>query len=286
MIKITECPRDAMQGIHTFIPTELKTEYLNKLLAVGFDTLDFGSFVSPKAIPQLQDTAEVLASLDLSQTQTKLLAIIANPRGAEAACSHREITYLGYPFSISETFQQRNTNRGITDAFEDVKIIQDIALKANKELLIYISMGFGNPYGDHWNAEIVGEWVTKIQALGVKIFSLSDTIGAAQPQDISPIFTCLINEFPHLEFGAHFHSTPAQQMLKLKAAYMAGVRRYDAALLGFGGCPMAADALTGNINTLTLLDYLNVENEDTHINYDALTDAIEIASERVFGVYQ
>ena len=230
-----------MQGLHDFIPTATKVEYINKLLQVGFDTIDFGSFVSPKAIPQLRDTAEVLAGLNLSTTTSKLLAIIANVRGAEDAVKHKAINYLGFPFSVSETFQMRNTNSTIAQSFENVKTIQQMCVENKKELVIYISMGFGNPYGNVWNAEIVGEWVDKIQHIGVKIISLADTVGVARPDDISSIFENLIPRFMDVEFGAHLHCTPDTWMEKTNAAFKAGCKRFDSAMKGFGGCPMAND---------------------------------------------
>ena len=284
MLKLIECPRDAMQGIHSFIPTETKIKYINSLLKVGFDTLDFGSFVSPKAIPQLKDTAEVLEKLHLEATKTSLLAIIANVRGAQDAASHGQIRYLGYPFSISETFQQRNTNRGINEAFEDVKQIQDICLNKNKELVIYISMGFGNPYGDPWNAEIAMNWVDKLSKYGIKIFNLSDTVGAAKLEDISSIFNELIPAYPALEFGAHFHSTPDEQLKKIDAAYMAGCRRYDSALLGYGGCPMAEDELVGNTATEIMLPFFENKGENLSLDKEALHEAMMIANE-LFAKY-
>ena len=284
MLKLIECPRDAIQGIHSFIPTETKIKYINSLLKVGFDTLDFGSFVSPKAIPQLKDTAEVLEKLHLEATKTSLLAIIANVRGAQDAASHEQIRYLGYPFSISETFQQRNTNRGINEAFEDVKQIQDICLNKNKELVIYISMGFGNPYGDPWNAEIAMNWVDKLSKYGIKIFSLSDTVGAAKLEDISSIFNELIPAYPELEFGAHFHSTPDEQLKKIDAAYNSGCRRYDSALLGHGGCPMAEDELVGNTATEIMLPFLENKGENLSLNKEALHEAMMIANE-LFAEY-
>ena len=268
-----------MQGIHDFIPTETKVNYLNALLKVGFDTLDFGSFVSPKAIPQLRDTEEVLAGLDLESTSTKLLAIIANIRGAEQASLHSDIRYLGYPFSISETFQQRNTNRGIPEAFEDVKKIQEICAKRGKELVLYISMGFGNPYGDPWNANIAMEWVEKLSKSGIRIFSLSDTVGEAKLEDIRYIFSELIPAWTSLEFGAHFHSTSEQQLSKIKAAYDAGCRRFDSALLGYGGCPMAEDELVGNTATEIMLPWLENKGENLALNKTTLNEAMIIANE-------
>ena len=254
-IKIIECPRDAMQGIKDFIPTEKKVQYIQSLLRVGFDTIDFGSFVSPKAIPQMVDTAQVLSQLDLSKTTSKLLAIIANTRGAEDASIHKEINYLGYPFSISENFQMRNTHKTIAQSVITLNEILEIANKSNKEVVVYISMGFGNPYGDPWNVEIVGEWTEKLSGMGVKILSLSDTIGSSTPETIDYLFSNLIPKYPDIEFGAHLHTTPTTWFEKVDAAYKAGCHRFDGAIQGFGGCPMAKDELTGNMPTEKLLSY-------------------------------
>ncbi len=256
-IKLVECPRDAMQGIHEFIPTAQKVAYLNQLLRVGFDTLDFGSFVSPKAIPQLADTAEVLGQLELDRTQTQLLAIIANVRGAEEACKYKEIAYLGFPFSVSETFQQRNTNSSIEQSLITVEAIQNLCVKHGKTLVVYLSMGFGNPYGDPWNAGIVIQWAERLSAMGIKILSLSDTIGVGTPENISYLFGELIPALPQVEFGAHLHTTPDTWREKIVAAYEAGCLRYDGAIKGFGGCPMAADKLTGNMPTEMMLSYFD-----------------------------
>lgn len=284
MVKLIECPRDAMQGIRDFIPTEVKAEYINKLLRAGFDTIDFGSFVSPKAIPQMADTTEVLKKIDLSSSKTKLLAIIANVRGAQDGAAHEEISYLGYPFSISETFQQRNTNRGIEAAFSDLKEINDICSRSGKELVTYISMGFGNPYGDPWNKDIVEEWVVKLMSEGIRIFSLSDTVGAAKGEDIKTIFSYLQGKYPDIEIGAHFHSRPDMQQEKINSAYESGCRRFDSAMLGFGGCPMAADDLTGNISTEFLLDFLKQKGADNSIDKEAFKVARRAAQE-LFGKY-
>lgn len=265
-MKIIECPRDAMQGIRDFIPTTLKAGYLNLLLNVGFDTLDFGSFVSPKAIPQMRDTTEVLEKLDLKNSRTKLLAIVANPRGASDASLHQKITYLGYPFSISETFQKRNTNRTISEAFEDVKKIAQICDQNNKELVIYISMGFGNPYGDPWNPGIVEEWVEKLKTLNTGIFSLADTVGNAQIEDIRNLFKKLPEKFPELEFGAHFHSRPENRIEKISVAYHAGCERFDSTIKGYGGCPMAKDELVGNIATEDLIKFFEDQNIEPGLN--------------------
>ncbi len=277
MIKLIECPRDAMQGIKTFIPTEVKVAYINQLLKVGFDTLDFGSFVSPKAIPQMQDTAEVLRRLDLSATKSKLLAIIANERGAADAAQFEEIAYLGYPFSISETFQLRNTNATIEESVERVKAIQDICLKHNKTVVLYISMGFGNPYGDPWNVEIVQKWVDLLVDMGIRIFQLSDTIGVANPENISYLFANLIPHYPDIEFGAHFHTLPHAWKEKIVAAWNNGCRRFDGALKGYGGCPMAKDDLTGNMPTENMIFHFQEENQPTGINIDALVRSMEMA---------
>lgn len=262
-IKIIECPRDAMQGIKPFIPTERKAAYIQSLLRVGFDTLDFGSFVSPKAIPQMQDTAELLAQLDLSNTTTKLLAIIANTQGAVSASQHNAIQYLGFPFSISENFQMRNTHKTIAESLITLEEILEIADKSNKEVVAYLSMGFGNPYGDPWNVEIVGEWTQKLSHMGVKILSLSDTVGSSTPEVIDYLFANLIPKYPHIEFGAHLHTTPTKWFEKVDAAYQAGCRRFDGAIQGFGGCPMATDVLTGNMPTEKLLSYFTTKKEDT-----------------------
>lgn len=282
-MKIIECPRDAMQGLHDFIPTGEKIKYINQLLKVGYDSIDFGSFVSPKAIPQLADTAEVLAGLDLSQTKSKLLAIIANVRGAEQAVQFDEIQYLGFPFSISETFQQRNTNSSIAQALDSVKRIQELCIAYNKKLVIYISMGFGNPYGDEWSTAIAEKWVSEMDKLGVKIISLSDTIGIANPESITYLFSSLIPRFPHIEFGAHLHTTPATWREKIEAAYNSGCKRYDGAIKGFGGCPMAADDLTGNMPTENLISYFEEKNIDLGLNKEEFTQSM-VASYDVFGV--
>jgi hydroxymethylglutaryl-CoA lyase len=254
-VKIIECPRDAMQGIKEFIPTEKKVQYIQSLLRVGFDTIDFGSFVSPKAIPQMVDTAEVLAQLDLSKTTSKLLAIIANTRGANDASQHSEIDYLGYPFSISENFQMRNTHKTIAQSVVTLSEILEIADKTNKKVVVYISMGFGNPYGDPWNVDIVGEWTERLSKMGVGILSLSDTIGSSNPENIDYLFSNLIPEYSNIEFGAHLHTTPTSWFEKIDAAYKAGCRRFDGAIQGFGGCPMAKDELTGNMPTEKMLSY-------------------------------
>ncbi|WP_259067404.1 hydroxymethylglutaryl-CoA lyase [Mucilaginibacter sp. X4EP1] len=279
-IKLTECPRDAMQGIHQFIPTELKTAYINLLLQVGFDTIDFGSFVSAKAIPQMQDTVAVLKKLDLSNSKSKLLAIIANYRGAEEAAEHEEITYLGFPFSISETFQQRNANSDIAKAFNTVKDIYELCEQKHKTLRVYLSMGFGNPYGDEWNTDILLGWADKLIAAGIKNIYVADTVGAATPQQITGVMEKLY-EFKNNPFGLHLHSTPHQWQEKIEAAYKIGCRWFDTALKGYGGCPMAADVLTGNIATEKLIGYLQSQNEPITLNFGKLREAINY-SDKVF----
>ncbi|CAM1355436.1 MULTISPECIES: hydroxymethylglutaryl-CoA lyase [Tenacibaculum] len=265
-VKIIECPRDAMQGIKShFIPTETKAKYINSLLKVGFDTIDFGSFVSPKAIPQMKDTAEVLSKLDLSTTKSKLLAIVANVRGANDASQFEEIDYLGYPFSISENFQMRNTHKTIDQSIDTLKEVLAIANRTNKEVVAYLSMGFGNPYGDPWSVEIVGEWTEKLSSFGVKILSLSDTIGSSTPEDIDYLFSNLIPSYPQIEFGAHLHTTPTKWHEKVDSAFKAGCRRFDGAIKGYGGCPMAKDELTGNMPTEKLLSYFTANKVATNI---------------------
>ena len=283
-IKIIECPRDAMQGIKDFIPTEKKVEYIQSLLRVGFDTIDFGSFVSPKAIPQMQDTAEVLAQLDLSQTQSKLLAIIANTQGAKIASAHKEIQYLGFPFSISENFQMRNTHKTIAESLVTLQEILDIADASNKDVVTYISMGFGNPYGDPWNIEIVGEWTERLAKMGVKILSLSDTVGSSTPDVISYLFSNLIPKYPNIEFGAHLHTTPDKWHEKVDAAYNAGCVRFDGAIQGFGGCPMAKDDLTGNMPTEKLLSYFTAQKSNTNASPMSFESAYNEAT-KIFTTY-
>ena len=272
-IKLIECSRDAMQGLRGFIPTETKAAYINQLLKVGFDTIDFGSFVSPKAIPQLRDTAEVLNLLDLSATKSKLLAIIANTRGAENACKFNEIDYLGFPFSISETFQQRNTNSSIQESLVRVEEIQNLCLKHNKKLVVYISMAFGNPYGDAWNGDIALHYTEKLYQKGIRIFAMSDTIGSSNKENISDLFGKVIPAFADAEIGAHLHSTPETRLEKIAATYAAGCRRFDAAINGIGGCPMAAEELTGNLATESLIDYFAQINVETGLNSEALAQA-------------
>ncbi|MFT6828946.1 MAG: hydroxymethylglutaryl-CoA lyase [Roseivirga sp.] len=284
-MKIVECPRDAMQGLHDFIPTSVKAGYINQLLKVGFDTIDFGSFVSPKAIPQLKDTAEVLSQLDLSSTRSKLLAIIANKRGAEQAVTFEEISYLGFPLSISETFQQRNTNKSIADALNELAEIQNLCLANGKTLVTYISMGFGNPYNEPYNAEIVAEFLEKLNELKCEIISLSDTTGVAESQLIKDIFKTSITAYPTIEIGAHFHSTPSKTLEKIEAANEAGCTRFDTAMKGFGGCPMATDELTGNIDTEVLVRYFDVLNVDLALDRTAFNLGLQMASE-VFPSYE
>ena len=284
MVKLVECPRDALQGLKNFVPTELKLRYLNKLLEVGFHTLDFGSFVSPKAIPQLSDTHEIVKKLTVGQSNTRLLAIVANQRGARDASSYEQIGFLGYPFSVSETFQLRNTNATIEESLERVATIQDICVSANKELVVYLSMGFGNPYGDPWNVEIVQKWVEKLSAMGIGIMALSDTIGVANPDSIHYLFSNLIPSYPDIEFGAHFHTQPTKWREKVKSAYESGCRRFDGALSGFGGCPMARDELTGNMPTEKIIQFLNEQGRAPGIDNQALLEAMQIAQE-IFPVY-
>ncbi|MBP9221798.1 MAG: hydroxymethylglutaryl-CoA lyase [Chitinophagales bacterium] len=276
-MKLVECPRDAMQGIHEFISTEKKVAYINQLLKVGFDTIDFGSFVSPKAIPQMADTAEVLNQLDLSGSKSKLLAIIGNVRGAEDAVKFERINYLGFPFSISETFQQRNINSSITESVDRVKEIKQLCDDNGKQLMIYISMGFGNPYGDPWSAEVAAEWVEKMVQLNIKYISLADTIGIANPESIEYLFSYLIPKFPAVEFGAHLHTTPDAWLEKIDAAYKSGCRRFDGAIKGFGGCPMAADDLTGNMATENIIQYFRHEDIELNINLKEFRESVRKA---------
>lgn len=283
-VKIIECPRDAMQGIKMFIPTEKKVQYIQSLLSVGFDTIDFGSFVSPKAIPQMQDTAEVLSQLDLSTTQSKLLAIIANVRGAEAAAVHDQIQYLGFPFSISENFQMRNTHKTIAESIISLQKIIEIAHKSNKEVVAYLSMGFGNPYGDPWNVDIVAEWTEKMSQMGVKILSLSDTIGSSTPEVIDYLFSNLIPKYPEIEFGAHLHTTPDKWHEKIDAAYRAGCVRFDGAIKGYGGCPMAKDDLTGNMPTEKMLTYFTENKIETGLKTTAFESSYN-QSMKIFDYY-
>jgi len=277
-VHLVECPRDAMQGWKIFIPTEKKIEYINALLKVGFDTIDFGSFVSPKAIPQMADTKDVIGQLSLADSRSKLLAIVANVRGAEEAVVFDEITYLGFPFSISETFQQRNTNSSIEESLERVEEIQELCIKNNKHLVIYISMGFGNPYGDVYNEEIVMQWVDKITAMEIKIISMADTVGIATPVQVSSVLNKLIPQYAGIEIGVHLHSIATNWQQKIDAALQAGCRRFDGALKGIGGCPMANDDLVGNINTELMIPHFEEKDLLQNINKDALQHAMDLAN--------
>ncbi|TAF67805.1 MAG: hydroxymethylglutaryl-CoA lyase [Cytophagales bacterium] len=284
MLQLIECPRDAMQGLHEFIPTELKINYLQQLLKVGFHSLDFGSFVSPKAIPQMRDTAEVLANLDLSQTQTQLLAIVANERGAEQACQFSEIRYLGFPMSVSETFQLRNTNQNIAQGLATLQAIQEKALQHQKKVVAYLSMGFGNPYGDPYSPAIIEEFTEKLVSMGIEIISLADTIGVSKPENISPLFETLLARYPAITFGAHLHSRLEEVEEKMHAAYEAGCRRFDGAMQGFGGCPMATDTLTGNMATELMWQYAQRNKIATGLSPMAFEKALQSAQE-LFAVY-
>ena len=279
MIQVVECPRDAMQGIKEFIPTEKKAEYINMLLKVGFHTIDFGSFVSPKAIPQMRDTAAVLSKLNLDATDSKLLAIVANSRGAQQAASFDEIQYLGYPFSISEIFQQRNTKCSIEDSLVLVEEMQNLCVSKNNDLVVYLSMAFGNPYGEAWDVDVVAKWSEVLANMGVKILALSDTIGVSSKETITPLFSQLIPEFQEVTFGAHLHTTPQSWKEKVLAAYQAGCTRFDTAIQGFGGCPMAKDDLTGNMPTEKVLSFLNEQKEDAGLNALAFESAYNKAVE-------
>jgi len=271
LMKIIECPRDAMQGISDFIPTEKKVAYLNALLKVGFDTLDFGSFVSPKAIPQMKDTADVLSQLN--DSKTKLLAIVANQRGADDACAFERIDYLGYPFSVSETFQQRNTNKSIGQSLSLVEDLQSSCQKHGKQLVVYLSMAFGNPYGEHWHEDIVAKWGEKLSELDVKTLALSDTIGVSNPSNIERLFSLLISEYPKVEWGAHLHTHPESWREKVETAYNSGCRRFDGAIKGFGGCPMAKDDLVGNMPTEKLVSFTQEKKIETGVNTLAFESA-------------
>jgi hydroxymethylglutaryl-CoA lyase len=277
-IQLVECPRDAMQGWSHFIPTADKVRYLNALLDVGFDVLDFGSFVSAKAIPQLADTKEVIPQLKLND-RTKLLAIVANTRGAEEAVVYDEIKYIGFPFSISETFQLRNTNKTIAQSLTQVEDMQRLCLQRNKEMVVYISMGFGNPYGDEYSAAIAIDWVQKLSDLGIRTIAMSDTVGVAEPQNIAQIFQHLIPAFPEVSIGAHFHSAPHNWEEKIQAAYDNGCVRFDSAMKGIGGCPMAKDDLVGNIATENIVYWSEEKNIPLQLNKDAFREAMMIANE-------
>lgn len=283
-LQITECPRDAMQGLHDFIPTEIKINYINQLLKVGFDTIDFGSFVSPKAIPQMKDTAKVLRGLDLSVAKSRLLAIVANERGAQDASFYDEIHFLGYPFSVSETFQKRNTNASIDQSLGRLEKIVDICSKTHKELVVYLSMGFGNPYGDLWSPDIVAKWSERLnKELGITHLALSDTIGASTPETINALFSTLIPELPQVNFGAHLHSTPSTVEEKVEAAYLSGCRKFDGALKGFGGCPMAKDDLTGNMPTEQMLQWFKTNDIETGLNLNELEQSL-LLTQKTFPV--
>ena len=278
-LKLIECPRDAMQGMVDYVPTEKKVSYINQLLLCGFDTIDFGSFVSPKAIPQMRDTADVLSQLDLSSTKSKLLAIIANERGAEDACTFEEIKYLGYPFSVSEEFQKRNTNSTIEETLQRVEFIQNKCVLSNKKLVIYISMGFGNPYGEKWSPELVLNWTERLVNLfGIEIIAISDTIGSAKKDDITFLYETLIPELPQIEFGAHMHVRSENAKEIVKIAYDAGCRRFDSAIGGFGGCPMAKDELTGNMPTEIMLDYFQENSIPTSIDMQSFEYAKKVST--------
>jgi hydroxymethylglutaryl-CoA lyase len=278
-MKIIECPRDAMQGLDEFIPTASKIRYINKLLRVGFDTIDFGSFVSPKAIPQMRDTAEVLDQLEWSSSKSSLLAIVANTRGAEDAARFEAVRFLGFPLSISETFQKRNTNKSIAEALSTLNEIQNICLKSNKKLVTYISMGFGNPYNDPYDVDLVGKFVDVLVTLGSDVISLADTIGVSEPSNITYLFSTLTKQYPGVELGAHLHSTAATSREKIEAAYQAGCRRFDGAIKGFGGCPMAKDELVGNLATENIIDYLDSIGQNTGINKQQFAESLQIADE-------
>lgn len=281
-IKVIECPRDAMQGLERFIPTALKVEYINRLLRVGFDTIDFGSFVSPKAIPQMADTAMVLEQLDLGSSHTKLLAIVANNRGAQEAARHADISYLGFPLSISDTFQRRNTNKSIPEALSSLDEIKNICAKANKKLVTYISMGFGNPYGDPYEVDLVGQFVDILITLGSDVISLADTVGVAESPAVQSLFTSISGKFPQAEIGVHLHSTPLTARAKIEAAWRGGCRRFDGALRGFGGCPMAKDELVGNIATETIVSFFEEEGMLLPIDKKDFSNALTFA-DRVFA---
>jgi hydroxymethylglutaryl-CoA lyase len=279
MIKLVECPRDAMQGWKHFIPTEQKIRYINSLLKVGFNTIDFGSFVSPKAIPQMADTNEVIGNLDLRIGKTKLLAIVANIRGGEEAVIYDEITYLGFPFSISPTFQMRNTNSTMEESIERVEALQELCIKNKKQLVVYLSMGFGNPYGDEYNEDILLKWADEMVNRDIKIISLADTVGVATPAQISFALKALIPKYPDATIGVHLHSTVTNWKDKLDAALNAGCTRFDGALKGIGGCPMAQDDLVGNMNTELMISYLEEKNLLSGLNKQALDESLQMASE-------
>lgn len=280
-MKIIECPRDAMQGLHEFVPTELKAQYINALLKVGFDTIDFGSFVSPKSIPQMKDTWKVLDLLKMEDSDSKLLSIVANKRGALSACEYEEISYLGYPFSISETFQRLNTNDNTEEAFSEVSEIFNISLKYNKQLVVYLSMCFGNPYGDLWDPAIVEHWADRFVSMGIDIVSLSDTVGIGTPETIAEVCSNMQYAFPKIEFGAHLHTEPHNWFPKINAAYKNGCTRFDGAINGFGGCPMAQNKLVGNMPTEHLISYFEEERADFAIDKEAFNEA-QIIANKIF----
>jgi hydroxymethylglutaryl-CoA lyase len=281
-MKIIECPRDAMQGIEQFIDTDVKASYINKLLEVGFDTIDFGSFVSPKAIPQMRDTADVLSKLDWKKSKSRLLAIVANTKGAEDATRHEGVYYLGFPLSLSETFQKRNTNKSIAEALNAVEEIQSLCSQSGKVLVTYISMGFGNPYNDPYDVKLVAQFVDILATLGVRIISLADTIGVSTPENITWLFSSLSKQFPDVELGAHLHSNPNTAYEKIHAAYEAGCRRFDGAIRGFGGCPMAKDDLVGNIATETIVSYLKEKNLPLGLDQKLFSQSL-IEADKVFA---
>ncbi|MBV9962942.1 MAG: hydroxymethylglutaryl-CoA lyase [Parafilimonas sp.] len=278
-IKLIECPRDAMQGWHNFIPTQKKIAYINSLLNVGFDTIDFGSFVSPKAISQMADTHEVIRNLELANSNTKLLAIIANERGAKEAVEFDEITYLGFPFSISETFQQKNTNSSIKESLQRVDAIQSLCIQHKKKLVLYLSMAFGNPYDDAYNEEVLLHWADEMVKKNINIISLADTVGLATPQQISFACKTLINKYPEIEFGVHLHSTMQNRKEKLDAAFNEDCLRFDGALKGIGGCPMAQNELVGNMDSIFMIDYFKSKQIHIDINKEALQESLQIANE-------
>jgi hydroxymethylglutaryl-CoA lyase len=283
-MKLIECPRDAMQGLETFIPTEAKVRYINQLMKVGFDTIDFGSFVSPKLIPQMRDTSSVVENINFNGSKTKLLAIVANTRGALEACKYDTITYLGFPLSVSETFQLRNTNKNIGEALNSLEEIKNACDRANKKLVTYISMGFGNPYNDPYDIDLVIGFVDVLKTLGSDVISIADTIGVSSPQSIASLFGLISEQYPKLEVGAHLHSTPHAATEKIEAAYKSGCKRFDGAILGFGGCPMAEDELVGNLATEKIIDYLESEGVRSEIDMLELGKAIQMAGE-IFPIH-
>ena len=279
-MKLIECPRDAMQGLKNMIPTDEKVKYINSLLKVGFHTVDAGSFVSPKAMPQMADTKLVIPKLDLSSTKSKILVIVANKRGAEEAVQYDEVSYLGFPFSVSETFQERNINSNIKESLNRLAEVQNLCIKNNKELVTYFSMAFGNPYGDEWSPHIVAHWSEKLlNEFGIKILSLSDTIGTSNRENIKWLFEKLINEFPDVEFGAHLHTNPSSWEEKIESAINSGCARFDSAIKGYGGCPMADDQLMGNMATENLIDFLNKRDISHGLNEEAFNKSMQIAAD-------